>query len=94
MAALRFPTHPPQTLQELFERVRDVVRQLETKELRNVEVETTETAVAHGLGHVPSWVGMPIPHCLSLVRQTKRPDDKCIYLRASNKCVVHVELTK
>jgi hypothetical protein len=86
----RFPTHPPSSLLELFQWVRDLLPQLEPKIIKNMEIGTNETAVAHGLKSVPRFVSHSTPDCLVRIRQTKPPDAKNIYFRASTLCVVDV----
>ena len=90
--ALRFSLAPPKTLLELFERIRELLPQLEPKVLHDIPVATTETAVAHGLGYTPQVVYPPLPHCLTIVCQERPPDDKNIYLRASVDCVCDVRV--
>jgi len=92
MMLLRFPTSPPKTLLELFERLRELVRQVERKILVNVIVETSETEIAHGLGVVPRIILPGAPHCIALIKQTRDADKTCIYLKASIRCVVNIEV--
>jgi hypothetical protein len=92
--AFRFSLQPPKSLLELFERIRELLPQLEPLVLQNVEIETTITAIAHGLGATPRLVRASTPHCLALVCQAAPSDNRCIYLRASNKCVVDVEIIR
>lgn len=86
--ALRYATSIPKSLPELHERIRELVRQLEPLVIANVEVRTTETAIAHGQKSVPRWVRDSTPHSLSRVRQTRAPDATNVYFRASKKCVI------
>jgi hypothetical protein len=88
--AFRFPTQPPKTLMELFDRLRELLPQVEVKVLASREIGTTETPIAHGLRQVPIFVRTSNPHCLAVIRKTKNPDDKCVYLRATNKVVADV----
>ena len=88
----RFSLSPPKTLDELFQRIRELLPQLEPKVLHDVTVRTTTTTVAHGLGYTPQIVYPPIPHCLALVCQDQPPDKDNIYLRASNLCVCDVRV--
>lgn len=88
----RFSLQPPKTLLELFERIRELLPQLDPWVLENVEVETTITAIAHGMGSVPTFFDIGPSHCLALVAKAAASDSKCIYLRASNKCVVDVRI--
>lgn len=90
----RFPTSIPKTLTEMWERLREFVRQLEPVILKNVAIGTTETAVAHGLGERPAWFGWDPPHCIAIVRQTRDPDQKCVYLRATNPCVIDLKFVR
>lgn len=90
----RFPTSIPKTLTEMWERLREFVRQLEPVILKNVAIGTTETAVAHGLGERPAWFGWDPPHCIAVVRQTRDPDQKCVYLRATNPCVIDLKFVR
>jgi hypothetical protein len=92
--AFRYPTSRCRSLPELEDRVRELVRQLEPVVLENRIVETTETAIAHGLGEVPGWVGWDPPHCVSIVRQTRAPDHRNIYLRAVKRCVINVRVLR
>jgi len=92
MGMLSFPTSIPQTLRELYERVMELVPQVERNVLVNVIVETTETAIAHGLSAVPRIILPGAPHCIAVIRQTKDADKKCIYLKATNQCVVNIEV--
>lgn len=88
---LRFSTQPPKDLQEEHRRLVELLPQLERRFIEDVEVGTTETAIAHGLNFTPRHAN-PIPHCLAMVCETKRPDSRNVYLRASNLCVVTLEL--
>jgi hypothetical protein len=90
----RFPTSIPKTLTEMWERLRECVRQLEPVILKNVAIGTTETAVAHGLGERPAWFGWDPPHCIAIVRQTRDPDQKCVYLRATNPCLIDLKFVR
>lgn len=90
----RYPTSRCRSLSELEDRVRELVRQLEPVILENRIVETTETVVAHGLGEVPGWVGWDPPHCVAIVRQTRAPDKRNVYLRATVRCVVNVRVMR
>ena len=92
--AFRFSLVPPSSLLELFERVRELLPQIGPAStiIPNVEVGIEETAIAHGLGSAPSMVRTSTPHCLAIVGQTRQADIKCIYLHASNLCVVDVEV--
>jgi hypothetical protein len=92
--AFRFSLQPPKTLLELFERIRELLPQLEPRVLENVQVNTTTTTIAHGLPYVPKIPRAPLPNCLAIVCQARPADSTYIYLRASNKCVVNVELTR
>lgn len=92
--AFRFSLQPPKTLLELFERIRELLPQLEPRVLENVQVNVTTTTIAHGLPYVPKVIRSSLPNCLAIVCQAQPADSKYIYLRASNKCVVNVELTK
>ena len=87
-------TSVPQTLQEMWQRFEEYVKQTEVKVIENVLVGTTETAVAHGLGVVPYMVGWDPPHCLAVVGQTRRADRKCVYLKASNQCAITLKLVR
>jgi len=58
----------------------------------NVIVETTETAIAHGLGVVPRLILPGAPHCIAVIKQTKDADNQCIYLKATIRCVVNIEV--
>ena len=90
----RFPTSVPTSLPDMWERLRELVHQLEPVVLRNVAIATTETAVAHGLREVPGWVGWDPPHCIAIVKQTKDPDKDCVYLKATNACVINVYVVR
>jgi hypothetical protein len=90
-AKLRFSTQPPKDLQELHRRLAELLPQLEHKFIEDVEVGTEETPIAHGLNYTPSHA-IPLPHCLALVCETKRPTKEHVFLRATNKCVVTVEI--
>jgi hypothetical protein len=90
----RYPTSRCRSLPELEDRVRELVRQLEPVILENRIIETTETAVAHGLGEVPGWIGWDPPHCVAVVRQTRAPDHRNVYLRATTRCVVNVRVLR
>lgn len=90
----RFSLQPPKTLLELFERLRELLPQLERKVLLNVEIQTTETRVAHGLSYTPKVCLPPTSHCLAMVCESQPPDSKYVYLRASNKCVADIELVR
>jgi hypothetical protein len=90
----RFSLQPPKDLLDLFGRIRDLLPQLEPKILANVPVGVTVTAIAHGMRATPRFVRASSPHCLALVRQEKPADEQNIYLRASNECVVDVELVR
>jgi hypothetical protein len=92
--AFRFSLQPPKTLLELFERLRELLPQLERKVFLNVEIQTTETRVAHGLNYTPKVCLPPTSHCLAMVCESRPPDSKYVYLRASNKCVADIELVK
>ena len=89
--ALRYPKEPPKTVGELSAQTRDLASQLDKifTVIRDQEVGTTETAIAHGLGFVPKMAHVT-PHCLAMVCQTKAPDTKSVYLRASNLCVCDI----
>lgn len=90
----RYPTSRCRSLPELEDRVRELVRQLEPVVLENVPIGTSETVISHGLGETPGWVGPDFPHCRALIEQTRPPDRKRIYLRASNDCVVNILLKR
>lgn len=89
---LRFPLSPPRDVPELFERIRELLPQLEPKIVRNVQVNVEETAIAHGMKTVPQVVRAWAPHCLAMVCESRQADAKHIYLRASNVCVCNVEI--
>ena len=88
--AFRFSLQPPKTLQELFERVRDLLPQVEVKVLASREIDTSETPIAHGLRQVPIFVCPGSPHSISIIRKTRSPDSQCIYLRAAKKVVADI----
>lgn len=69
----------------------ELLPQLEQILIEDKEVGTDETAIAHGLNFTPRHAE-PLPHCLALVCETKRPDSKNVYLRASNLCVVTIRI--
>lgn len=88
-----FPETPNGTLGELWRAIIRLLPQVEPKAvtLRNVQVETVETPVAHGTGRAPAMVSV-VPHNLQIVCQCKEPDAKYVYLRASAQCVVDVKV--
>jgi hypothetical protein len=86
--AFRYPTSIPRSLEEQHERMRELLRQLEPIVFQNIEVGTVETPIAHGQKSVPRWVKDSTPHSLSRVRQTRPPDAKNVYFRASKACVI------
>jgi hypothetical protein len=88
--AFRFPIRIPKTLDEMFGWLRELLPQLEIKVLKDRQIETTTTAIAHGLGSVPVFVRTSNPHCISIIRKAKAPDKNCVYLRATNKVVADV----
>jgi len=88
---LRSSTQPPQSLGELFERFREVLCQLDRKFYRNVPVGTAETPIAHGIGYVPHGYHV-VPHSLTAWCETRAPDRRCIYLKASVPCCVDIEV--
>lgn len=90
--AWRFPIRIPKTVDELFGWLRELLPQLEIKVLKDRKIETTETAIAHGLGSVPIYVRTSNPHCIAVIRETRRPDKKCVYLRATNQVVADVRV--
>lgn len=92
--ALRFALRPSQTVEDLSKQVQELIPQIDRQPrvIRNVEVLTTETAIAHGLNYPPSYFSHSIPHCLTMIRQTRFPDSKNVYLRATVKCVVNLEI--
>jgi hypothetical protein len=88
---LRFSTQEPKSLSEEHRRIVELLPQLERIFMEDVAVGTTETAIAHGLGYVPRHA-IPLTHCLNIVCETKRPDARNIYLRATLDVVVTVEI--
>ena len=90
MPGFRFPVSVPASLSELFERIRELLPQLELKVLPNRPVGTTETVIAHGLKSTPVFVVTGNPHCIAIVKETRRANGKHIYLKATNACVVNV----
>lgn len=90
MPGFRFPVSIPKTLGELFERIRELLPQLEARVLPNRLIGTTETKIAHGLKSTPVFVVPSHPHCIAVVKETRRPDQEFIYLKATNPCVVNV----
>jgi hypothetical protein len=86
----RFPHREPRDAKELYQWLRELLPELEIRVLENCEVGTTTTPIAHGLGMVPFFVRCSTPHCIALVRQVKKADNKNVYLRATNACVVDV----
>ena len=85
----RFPLSQPQTPQELFERVRELLPQLEMPIIANKEIGVTETAIAHGLNQVPR-MAIPFPHCLVTACETRSPDNRNVYVRAVVPCVANI----
>ena len=85
----RFSTQPPKTLLELFERIRELLPQLEIPILFNCEVGTDETAIAHGLKQVPR-MAIPFTHCLAPACETRAPDAQNVYVRAAVLCVANI----
>jgi hypothetical protein len=90
----RFSSQPPKSLGELFERLRDLLPQLDPVVLHNIQVNTTITTVAHGQKSTPKMWKPGAPHCLAIVAEAAPMDSKNIYLRASNKCVVDIEVIR
>lgn len=84
--AFRFATSSPRTLEELFQRIRELLPQLEPRVMADVEVGTQTTAIAHGLQGVPRFYALK-PHCLAMWCEAKIPDTKNVYVRASNLVV-------
>jgi hypothetical protein len=89
----KFPETPTGTLGELWRALIGLLPQVEPRSvtLRNVQIETVETPVSHGLKTVPSFAS-PTAHNLQIVCQCKNPDDKYVYLRASAQCVADVKV--
>lgn len=92
--ALRFPQRQPRDAAELYQWLRELLPDLEIKVVENCEIGTQETIVAHGLGSVPFFVRCSTPHCISVVRQTRKADSHNVYLRSTNRCVVDVFVAK
>ena len=97
--AFRFPKVPPKSLLELFQWIRDLLPQLEPKFIYDIQVQATVdqanpviTTVCHGLKNPPSFVRVSLPDCEAFVCFAKEADSRNIYLRASNLCVVSVEI--
>jgi hypothetical protein len=86
---LRFATSVPKTLEELYERIRELLPQIEPKVITNMEIGTSETAVAHGLPFVPGYAFL-IPHSCTMWCHTRFPDSKNAYFRAKNPVVADV----
>lgn len=89
----KFPETPAGTIGEIWRAMIGLLPQLEPRSstLKNVQIETVETPVAHGMKRVPSFVAVTA-HNLQIVCQCKNPDDKYVYLRASAQCVADVKV--
>ena len=88
-----FPKTPAGALDALWRAVIRLVQQVEPRSvtLKNVEIGTTETPVAHGLKRTPAFC-IPLVHNLQIACQCKNPDDRFVYLRASAACVCDVKV--
>lgn len=88
-----FPERPVGTIGELWQALIKLVTQIEPRSvtLNNVQIETVETPIAHGMKRVPS-IAIPVAHNLQIICQCKNPDDKYVYLRASAQCVADVKV--
>lgn len=88
---LRFSTQPPKTLEELHRRLVELLPQLETKILRNMEIGIEPTSIAHGLGRTPEFYRVT-PHHLHIWCEDREPDKNYLYLRATGPVVVDIEV--
>lgn len=88
-----FPETPVGTVLELWRALIRLLSQVEPKSatLKGVQIQTVETPLAHGLKRVPA-IAVPVPHNSATVYQSKEPDVKYIYLRASSQCTCDVKV--
>lgn len=89
---MNFPDRPGCTTEELRIDVRDTIVPAIMRRTITCSVAKTPTAIAHGLGVVPTWVGWS-PRADARVWRSADPDDRFIYLTASDACTVDIEVS-
>ncbi len=90
-----FPTQPGGTLADLWAAVLRLLPQLGSKItiIRGQTIGTSETAVYHGVGFVPTEV-FPILKGNATVWQSRDPDSQRAYFTASSAVVVDVAVMR
>lgn len=89
---MNFPDRPGCTTEELRIDVRDTIVPAIRRNTITYAVATASTAIAHGLGEVPTWIGVT-PRADARVWRSADPDDEFIYLAASTACTVDIEVS-
>lgn len=89
---MNFPDRPGCTTEELRTDIKEFIIPAVMRRTITYAVATTETAIAHGLGEVPTVIH-PVARANAVVWRSSDPDDKFIYLTASSACTVDIEVS-
>jgi hypothetical protein len=91
VADFDFPRTPNGTVAELWAAVIRLIPQLGSKVtiLRDIDVGTVVTPIAHGLGFTPTEA-IPVLKADLRAWTTQQPDSRFIYLQASSATTINV----